>query len=241
MSKMKKSYAAVAALLTTCLPASAAISIIAQYDMSTSRAVAGNQSTSADVAANVNVTAGGFTENLTSGAASGEFGVTGSGLVPAGANGLSSRSLNTSPTNPWWEFTVTPQSGVGVKLATITLDAGAATTLAGSFRWDYDVYWSGDSFASKLGTFTGPTATGTAGTPSTLTGLSVDLSSLAEQTAAFTIRIAPNRVTGTNGATSQRAGWIDNVTLNADVTVVPEPSAVLLGSLGLAGFFRRRR
>lgn len=231
-------------LTKNCLGCSLAISafssveavIIAQYNMDT-LTVLGTQSTSPDSAANGSIMAGDFTENLTGGTAASEFGIQNTSLIPAGVNGLSARSMNAGATNPWWEFTITPNPGTTVDLTTMTLDAGISLTLTNS-NWDYQVSWSVDGFGSTLGTFDGP-----AGTNTTLvsTGLSIDLSALPAQSDPFTVRISPDRVAGTNGAASQRAGWVDNVTLNAELTVIPEPSSLAMMALCGMALFRRRR
>ena len=211
--------------------------VIARYDMET-LTLDGTQSTSLDVGANADLMAGGFTENLTGGTNQNEFGRQSLSLIPAGVNGLSARSMNAGASNPWWEFTITPNAGTTVELTTMTLDAGISLTLSNS-NWDYDVSWSIDGFGTTLGTFDGPSGTMTT---ITSTDLSIDLSSLPAQSDSFTVRVSPNRIGGTNGAASQRAGWIDNVTLNGDVTTaIPEPSSLaLLGLSGLA-LLRRRR
>ena len=219
---------------------------IAQYDMADLAIVSGQNSSTSSIVTVANVTAGGFNENLTGGTTQSEFGI---GTVGAttGVNGYSARSLNSGPSNPWWEFTITPTGGATITLNSLTLDAGLVLGLTNTTsNWDYDVFTSIDSFASVVGTIDGPSLTSTSLTttsnPATTsaTGLSVSLASLAPQTSAFTIRIAPNRVLGTNGATTQRGGWIDNVTLDATVTI-PEPTVALLGSIGLLGLLRRRR
>ncbi len=225
-------------LLTALAIASQAqATVIARYDMTDLAIIISRASATSDVAGNSDVTAGSLTENLTGGTADAEFGTTGS-LVPAGVNGFSARSLNNNPSSPYWTFTMTPTGGVSVDLTTMTLDAGIGLTLNNS-DWDYDVTWSVDNYATILGTFDGPSGSNTTVTSN---GLSVDLSSLASQTSAFLIRITPNRVSGTNGALGQRAGWIDNVILNADVTSIPEPSSsALLGLGGIALILRRRK
>lgn len=217
------------------VPAGHAV-VIAQYDMET-LSINGVTSTSADVAGNTDVSAGDFTESLTGGTAQSEFGIQNVSLVPEGVNGVSARSMNADPSNPWWEFTITPSASNTLDLTTMTLDAGIGLTLSNS-NWDYNLSWSVDGYASVLGVFDGPTGTNTT---ITTTGLSVDLSALPEQSSAFTLRLTPDRVSGTNGAASQRAGWVDNVTLNADVSVVPEPSALLLLGVSIVGCLRRRR
>ena len=45
---------------------------------------------------------------------------------------------------------------------------------------------------------------------------------------------------GSNNSTAMYT-WIDNVTLTGTVNVIPEPSAALLGGLGLLALLRRRR
>lgn len=229
-----KSYLFISALATTATVSQAAV--IAQYDMTTLN-ISGTESTSPDVASSTALTAGDFTENLTGGTAQGEFGIQNTSLIPDGVNGLSARSMNGGAVNPWWEFTITPNAGTTIDLTTMTLDAGIGLTLSNS-NWDYDVSWSVDSYGTTIGTFDGPSGTNTTVVS---TGLSIDLSSLPTQSSAFTIRVSPNRVSGTNGAASQRAGWVDNVTLNADVTAIPEPSTALLGGLGLMLLLRKRR
>lgn len=239
-SKQASRMFAAAVLLTMAPHANAAT--LARYDME-ALTISGTQSTSPDVAATAGIAAGAFTENLVGGTSQAEFGIAASNLIPAGVNGASARSMNgtpPAPSNPWWEFTITPDTGSDVALTTLTLDAGAAQTLSTTpFNWNYDVFWSVDSFASLLGTFVGPSATNAS--PGAATALVVDLSALPSQTSAFTIRIAPNRVSGTNGATTQRAGWIDNVQLNGNLTTVPEPSSTLLGGLALLALLRRHR
>lgn len=211
----------VAALFTSAVMAAISPTVaetIAEYDMAT-LSITGTASTSPDLAATPGLTAGGFEENLTGGTAQSEFGVRNTGLIPAGVNGLGARALNSSPSNPWWEFTITPDPGVTIDLNSITLDAGIGLTLSNS-NWDYDVSTSIDSFATVVGTFDGPSGSNTTVVS---TDLTVDLSSLANQTAPFTIRITPNRVSGTNGTAGQRAGWIDNVEVDATLTGLPDP------------------
>jgi len=213
--------------------------LVASYDMTTLN-VSGQQSTSPNVATASNVTVGGFVENLTGGTAQGEFGVRNTGLITlTDVNGYSARSLNNLPSNPWWEFTVTPSSGFQMVFDRIQLDAGVTNNLGNAQDWDYDVRWSVDGFSSLIGTIDGPALSGS-GT-ATGTNLTLDLSSLSAQSSAFSIRILPNRITGTNGATSQRAGWVDNVQLHGTISAVPEPSSVALVGMAMVGCACRRR
>jgi hypothetical protein len=164
--------------------------------------ITGTQSAIPNGASLLGVTAGDFSENLTGGTDQSEFGRQNLGLIPDGVNGASARSLNNNPANPWWEFTVTPDSGFSLQFTSMVLDAGAQNAPSNIIGpnptdWDYDVSWSVDGFSSVLGTFDGPTVN--PGGFSVATGLKVDLSSLATQLSPVTFRITPNRVSGTNG------------------------------------------
>jgi len=239
-------FSAVAALsaAASILPTHAAV--VASYDMTTLN-ITGTQSMSPNGASLLGVTAGNFIENLTGGTEQLEFGIQSTGFIPAGVNGASARSMNGSPANPWWQFTVTPDSGYSLQFTSMVLDAGVQSGITGATNWDYNVSWSVDSFISVLGTFDGPSISGIGG-PSVTTGLTVDLSSLATQSSPVTFRVTPNRITGTNGATGQRVGWIDNVVLNGTAsstsTAVPEPSSLAMGITGLfalTGVWRIRK
>lgn len=232
---------AVAALSAAASISPTHAAVVASYDMTTLN-IAGTMSASPNGASLLGVTAGNFIENLTGGTEQLEFGIQSTGFIPAGVNGASARSMNANPANPWWQFTVTPDSGYSLQFTSLVLDAGVQSGLTGATNWDYNVSWSVDNFISVLGTFDGPSIIGIGG-PAVATGLTVNLSSLPTLSSPVTFRITPNRVSGTNGATGQRVGWIDNVVLNgtASSTAIPEPSAVLgLGLLGLGAFCKRK-
>lgn len=246
MHNLVRIFSAVAALSAVASISPAHAAIVASYDM-TPLNITGTQSTSPNDASLVGVTAGGFTENLTGGTAQSEFGIQNIGFIPAGSNGASARSMNASPANPWWQFTITPDAGYSLQFTSMVLDAGVQSGLPDATNWDYNVFWSVDNFITLLGTFDGPSIGGIGG-PSVTTGLTVDLSSLATQLSPVTFRITPNRVSGTSGGVGQRAGWIDNVVLNGTAsstsTAVPEPSSLVMeitGLFALTGVWRIRK
>ena len=86
------------------------------------------------------------------------------------------------------EFTITPGLGATVSLETLTLDSYAVMDLAGGTAGaNYNILWSGDSYASVLATIAGVSADTTNRTISA-TGLSADLSAIPDQTSAFALR-----------------------------------------------------
>jgi hypothetical protein len=199
--------------------------LLAQYDMTT-LTITGQKSESPATNVNTYITAGDFTEELLGGKSPSEFGRANAGLIPAGVNGASARSMESSPSNPWWEFTITPKPGViDLQFISMIIDAGCKDTISTDTNWDYELLWSIDSFTAILGTFDGPT---TSGAETTATNLVIDLTPLAAQTSAVTFRIRPNRISGTNGTIGQRAGWIDNVRLYCSVTPPLKGTLILI-------------
>ncbi|BCU77279.1 PEP-CTERM sorting domain-containing protein [Luteolibacter sp. LG18] len=66
----------------------------------------------------------------------------------------------------------------------------------------------------------------------------LDAADLGGTSGTFVLRITGDKPTVTEGGSY---GGIDNLTLNGSYQAVPEPSAVLLGALGMVALLRRRR
>lgn len=207
-------------LLSGSLQAADEAVLLASYNMQVLNKT-GTQSTSPNTAAAVEgVTVGDFTENLTGGTSPAEFGVQNSGLVPDGVNGFSARSLNNSPSAPYWEFTLAPSAGHSLIFSSIELDASVAKTITGKSDWDYQLFWSVDGFTKAIGTFDGP-AQDAVDSPQNAQALPLTPSFSHQiqnsHASAVTFRVVPVRMFGTNGAIIQRAGWIDNVEVKGAV------------------------
>lgn len=144
--------------------------------------------------------------------------------------------------NTWHEFTVAPVSGGTISLTTLTFDTSYFSSLAGSVTdAQYVVSVNTGSGFTSL-----PTLTSTSGLTTTgdtaYESISVDLSGITlglGQSVSF--RLDAQATGANNGSITQRRYTYDNITLNGSVNVVPEPSAALLGGLGLLALLRRRR
>lgn len=138
--------------------------------------------------------------------------------------------------NSYFTFTLTPGAGITLDLTTLTFDTlynNAGTSVANAVAATYFLRYSGDSFGANIGaSFTENYQDTSAGTA---TARSVDLSALNDITTATEFRI----YIYDGSSNLNRTVRLDNVVLNA--TVIPEPSAALLGSLGLLALLRRRR
>lgn len=125
--------------------------------------------------------------------------------------------------NKYIEFTVTPNVGYQLDLSTLTLDLQRFdATSATSFTLRSSL----DSYATNIGTITGfPT------NPTAYANFSFSLSAPAYQglTSSITFRIYEYGASAALGAVRH-----DNLTLNGDVVVIPEPSTYALVMAGLA-------
>ncbi len=144
----------------------------------------------------------------------------------------------------YFSFTVTPDIGKTLNLTSVNFFYGDAQTEASPIVLNLGLYTSVDSYAAQVGsTLSWSPATTTKVAPAdyftTASGAqyaSLDLSGPAFQnlTTATTFRIY-----GWDNSTAAGQLRIDDVQLNG--TVVPEPSAALLGGLGLLALLRRSR
>lgn len=141
------------------------------------------------------------------------------------------------------QFQVSADSGLTLDLSSITLDWAWAANAAGNWTSSLDVQTSTDgiSFATVAGSFrsasTGDVVQGNTDYFTGGQGLEIDMSSLANAESYY-IRIRSADTTTNN---SHAPNLFQNITLDGEVVVIPEPSAALLGGLGLLALLRRRR
>lgn len=245
--------------LALALLASAHATVVANYNFTAIDDL--NESTSTFLSASIDADAGSTASDMTSpathngGVVHPEFGDV---FNNAGnqAIGWSARGNNpaqafsiVNPVDTFFSFSVAAEGGHALDFETISLVTGVATTLGNLTAFDYTLSYSTDG-ASFL-----PVATVVAGTNpgeaatipvngTATAAISFDLSgvtALQDVTGIAYFQLDPVASGNQNGVQSQRAGFIDDLVVNADVTVVPEPAVGLLGALGLLALHRRRR
>lgn len=138
--------------------------------------------------------------------------------------------------NSYFQFTVTPEVGQTIDFSSISMDAARG---GGSAR-GFSIASSANSYATLFTSLSGhPTAydpvAGIASQQPSYTNYAFDLSSLADITTATTFRVYSWSGAATNTI------YYDNITLNGTISPVPEPSAPLIGGLGVLFMLRRRR
>lgn len=142
----------------------------------------------------------------------------------------------------WTTFTITASSGKLLDFAgqTATADTFAeGTGLGGTVSADWTLYYSlnGGTSWTSLGSETGASIGGSGG-ESAATAVSWDLGAIGSQ-ATVVFLLDPSSTGATNGNVSQRGVAVGNLEVNA--TIVPEPTASLLGTIGILTLMRRRR
>lgn len=248
-------------LLVSILAATPAVNaaIIAQYDLATINNDTDESATtftSPSIDSNADSSASVLTSPSThnGGQPNPEFGdaLNNSGNQAIGwsarGNNPSQNFAITLPIDTFVSFDVTLSSAYD--LDTLTLDTGVFTTLNNRTGYDYTASYSLDGTTfTPISTITAGNNVGDAAlitaNGTDVKNISFDLSGIAPLQGfsgqAF-FQIDPVNTTGgnQNGVQSQRAGFVDNVTLNG--TAVPEPSSTaLLGLGGLALILRRRK
>jgi hypothetical protein len=154
------------------------------------------------------------------------------------------------PSNTYFSFNIAAQGGATLDFTSITLLTGTFNTLGSNITaYDYTLSYSTDGTNFTTGSTI--LAGNNSGDAARLSGngtatatISFDLSSITAlqgvvDTAYFRVDPIASSGASQNGVQAQRAGFIDDVVVNA--TVIPEPSAALLGGLGLLALLRRRR
>jgi hypothetical protein len=154
------------------------------------------------------------------------------------------------PIDTYFSFNVAAESGATIDFSSLSLLTGVYRTISGTTANDYTLSYSTDGTNFVLGTTilagtnAGEAATIAVNGVATAT-ITFDLSGITALqgitgTAYFQIDPVAAAGSSQNGSGSQRGGFIDDVVVNATVTI-PEPTVALLGSIGLLGLLRRRR
>lgn len=132
--------------------------------------------------------------------------------------------------NDYWAFIISPNAGIELDLTDLTFRIGGSA----SINTTIFVRSSLDGFAATLGSFN---HTG-AGVSATDRVVNLSGDSFQNLTAPVEFRFyAFDNSTSTSNAGAR----LDSIVLNGNTAVVPEPSAVLVLALGLAGLSLRRR
>jgi hypothetical protein len=224
------------ALTLTLAASSAQATVIAQYPFSGTVA---QRPLSTDT--ELNSTAGDFLERPSD--PLNYWGFSSAGNAFAQSRGTTASVANAVAADDYWSFTVTPSVGFTLDLTTLTFDtihnatSGTAPPNEPDVNATMSVFVrsSIDGYASNIG------STFTQAWDTTTTGRSIDLSAPAFQdiTTATTFRLY---VYDSGVDTSSNGLRLDNVVLNGEVLVVPEPSSTLLvGGFGSLMLLRRRR
>jgi len=149
----------------------------------------------------------------------------------------------------YWEFTISPAAGYQVQIDSLVVPSNYAGTAGlyvyqGSPASTINLASSADSYASSLGSVS-PTTLGADAAVWTLT-LNAPLTISTAET--FRVAISENYAYKTVGLYRDRSYWDpallrNALEINGTVTIVPEPSSLVLlglGSLGLCFVARRR-
>jgi hypothetical protein len=156
------------------------------------------------------------------------------------------------PIDTYFSFNVAAGPGATLGFSTLSLLTGVSTTLAATTTAnDYTLSYSLDGVTfSPVGTvLAGAGATEAAtltGVGSATATISFDLSGVAALqgvtgTAYFELDPVAAAGSSQNGVMSQRGGFMDDLVVEATVTVVPEPTVAMLGGLGLLVLLLQRR
>lgn len=150
---------------------------------------------------------------------------------PAGNGSAESFSANGWDPGEYFQFTVNTSTQAGILLS---WDQTRSSTGPAAFSLQYST--NGGTSFTQFFAYTVGTTSWSAGTASTTSSFSADLSSIAslDNNAGVVFRLvnaesAASTSTGTNR--------VDNFT----VATIPEPAGALLGALGLLSILRRRR
>jgi hypothetical protein len=191
----------------------------------------------------VPLTAGPFSPELGSGAASGSHAGTTAYSSPAGNGSSHSFSANGWAVNDYWQFQTSTVGFTGIQLE---WDQVSSSTGPRDFKLQYST--DGSSFATFGADYTvlvntSPTAWSSTVAITTTHYIS-DLSSIPalDNASAVYFRLVDDSTTSAGGGTVASTGTdrVDNFTV--EVIPVPEPACAAVGAVGLLmwGLFRRR-
>jgi hypothetical protein len=156
-----------------------------------------------------------------------------------------------APIDTYFSFSLGAGPRATLDFSSLFLLTGVFSTLTGTTANDYTLSYSLDGISfSPVGTILAGVGANEAatftGAGSATAAISFDLSTVAALqgvtgTAYFQLDPVAAAGSSQNGAATQRAGFIDDVVVDATVTVVPEPTVAMLGGLGLLALLLRRR
>ena len=230
-----------AAAASVLIGSSAQAAVLASYEFTGADAAARAVATTsaADLTAGSFSFASAFSDDVTASRA----GFSSGGNIFARVTATTASDLTGSITaNEYVTVTITPDSGFELNLTSVTVDLGYTNSLAAGVgkSLSTSVFSSVDGFAAAnvLGTKTFTAANN--GTNYTYENLNIDLTGAAYQNLSGPLEFRIYLYDEANAITdTQPIHRIDNFTLNG--AVIPEPSAALLGSLGILVLLRRRR
>lgn len=186
--------------------------------------------------AGTSTTLGGLAPEIGTGVASGTHASASAWSSPSGNGSAHSFSVNTWAVGDYFQFSLSTvgSSGIGV-----SFDQTGSNTGPKAFDLAYST--DGSTFTT-FGSYSLVNGSWSAGSPTLLpTSFSFDLSAITALNNAPSVyfRLIDTSTTSINGSTVAAGGTsrVDNFT----VSVVPEPSSVLLGLLGAAGLVITRR
>lgn len=153
---------------------------------------------------------------------------------------MSFRDVPGPPENPTVSFTITVDAGHVLDLTSLQFLVGVFDDVAGSQTGDasYVLTSSLDGITSNQSNSL-TMSEGILVSDTYTAGLGPALTGLTDTSVTFTW--AFNTANGYDSASSERGHVIDDIVLTGSVSAVPEPSAAMLGGLGLLALLRHRR
>ncbi len=177
-----------------------------------------------------------------SGGEPGHNGLSGAGNVYFRANGLTTTIAGAIAATPpdYFTFTITPGAGTQYQLDNLKFTFGVQNDSGTPFTGSVALYSSLNGFSSQIGSIS--TRSIAANTPLQWNeAVTINLSDFPTLTPSapveFRFYAAISDLSGFN--VDNRLVRLDDIQLNG--TLIPEPSAALLGSLGALALFRRKR
>ena len=171
----------------------------------------------------------------------GQNGLSGAGNVFFRGNGLTTTIADAIQAADYFTFTITPGAGSQYQLNSLTFTLGVQNNSATPFTGSVALYSSLDGFSNQIGSTASRSIAADTGAQFDTNFTTISLSGFSPITGSapveFRLYAAISNLSG--GNIDNRMIRLDDVRLNGDL--IPEPSAALLGSLGVLVFFRRKR